>query len=77
MSPAKIYVGNLALNTTDETLRQALYYYGQVLDSIVMRDRDTGKSCLVMKRQNFWLCNVAYQFQKAYLPTFFLMPKTI
>jgi len=41
---AKLYVGNLSWNTTDETLRQTFGDYGQVLDSIVMRDRDTGRS---------------------------------
>ncbi|KIK91375.1 hypothetical protein PAXRUDRAFT_830895 [Paxillus rubicundulus Ve08.2h10] len=41
---SKIYVGNLSWNTTDDTLRQAFSPYGQVLDSIVMRDRDTGRS---------------------------------
>ncbi|KAH7926499.1 RNA-binding domain-containing protein [Leucogyrophana mollusca] len=41
---AKIYVGNLSWNTTDDTLRQAFGQYGNVLDSIVMRDRDTGRS---------------------------------
>jgi len=41
---AKLYVGNLSWNTTDDTLRQAFGDYGQVLDSIVMRDRDTGRS---------------------------------
>ncbi|KAF9244996.1 hypothetical protein BU15DRAFT_85812 [Melanogaster broomeanus] len=41
---SKIYVGNLSWNTTDDTLRQAFSQYGQVLDSIVMRDRDTGRS---------------------------------
>ncbi|KAF9222605.1 hypothetical protein BS17DRAFT_657944, partial [Gyrodon lividus] len=35
---------NLSWNTTDETLRQAFSPHGQVLDSIVMRDRDTGRS---------------------------------
>ncbi|KAL9540974.1 Cinnamyl-alcohol dehydrogenase Flavonol reductase/cinnamoyl-CoA reductase [Mucor bainieri] len=40
----KVYVGNLSWNTTDETLRQAFSDYGQVLDAIVMRDRDTGRS---------------------------------
>ncbi|KAF9653000.1 hypothetical protein BDM02DRAFT_3085478, partial [Thelephora ganbajun] len=35
---------NLSWNTTDETLRNAFGEYGQVLDSIVMRDRDTGRS---------------------------------
>ncbi|TDL26048.1 RNA-binding domain-containing protein [Rickenella mellea] len=41
---AKVYVGNLSWNTTDDTLRTAFSEYGQVLDSIVMRDRDTGRS---------------------------------
>lgn len=41
---AKVYVGNLSWNTTDETLREAFNGFGQVLDSIVMRDRDTGRS---------------------------------
>jgi hypothetical protein len=41
---SKIYVGNLSWNTTDDALRQAFSPFGQVLDSIVMRDRDTGRS---------------------------------
>ncbi|KAJ5216889.1 hypothetical protein N7468_009897 [Penicillium chermesinum] len=41
---AKVYVGNLASNTTDDTLRGACSQFGGVLDSIVMRDRDTGRS---------------------------------
>ncbi|KAI0315235.1 hypothetical protein OF83DRAFT_1164886 [Amylostereum chailletii] len=40
----KIYVGNLSWNTTDDTLRDAFSQFGQVLDSIVMRDRGTGRS---------------------------------
>ncbi|KAG1851173.1 hypothetical protein F4604DRAFT_1894524 [Suillus subluteus] len=43
-SSAKIYVGNLSWNTTDDTLRNAFSGFGPVLDSIVMRDRDTGRS---------------------------------
>ncbi|KAF8557989.1 RNA-binding domain-containing protein, partial [Imleria badia] len=35
---------NLSWNTTDDALRQAFSAFGQVLDSIVMRDRDTGRS---------------------------------
>jgi len=41
---AKVYVGNLSWNTTDDSLRQAFSDFGQVTDSIVMRDRDTGRS---------------------------------
>jgi len=41
---AKVYVGNLSWNTTDDTLRQAFSDFGSVLDSIVMRDRETGRS---------------------------------
>ncbi|KAI0633678.1 hypothetical protein C8Q77DRAFT_1057408, partial [Trametes polyzona] len=35
---------NLSWNTTDDSLRSAFSNYGQILDSIVMRDRDTGRS---------------------------------
>ncbi|KAH9059008.1 hypothetical protein EDB87DRAFT_1624906 [Lactarius vividus] len=41
---SKIYVGNLSWNTTDESLSTAFSEFGQVLESIVMRDRDTGRS---------------------------------
>ncbi|CAJ0543260.1 Ff.00g004890.m01.CDS01 [Fusarium sp. VM40] len=37
-------ISNLGWNTTDDSLRTAFAEYGQVLDSIVMRDRDTGRS---------------------------------
>ncbi|KAF7336171.1 Kinase-like protein [Mycena venus] len=42
--PAKVYVGNLSWYTMDDTLREVFSDFGQVLDSIVMRDRDTGRS---------------------------------
>ncbi|TFL04871.1 hypothetical protein BDV98DRAFT_501689, partial [Pterulicium gracile] len=35
---------NLSWTTTDDSLRHAFSAYGQVLDCIVMRDRDTGRS---------------------------------
>ncbi|KAI9457423.1 hypothetical protein F5148DRAFT_1001730 [Russula earlei] len=41
---AKIYVGNLSWNTNDDTLRQAFAMYGNIVDSIVMRDRETQRS---------------------------------
>ncbi|KAF9292251.1 hypothetical protein BGZ68_009090 [Mortierella alpina] len=41
---SKVYVGNLSWNTTDDTLRSAFEAHGQILDTIVMRDRDTGRS---------------------------------
>ncbi|KIJ67533.1 hypothetical protein HYDPIDRAFT_149199, partial [Hydnomerulius pinastri MD-312] len=41
---AKVYVGNLSWNTTDDTLHQAFSEFGQVTDSIVMKDRETGRS---------------------------------
>ncbi|KAF8684077.1 RNA-binding protein [Rhizoctonia solani] len=36
--------GNLSWNTNDDTLRNVFSQYGNVLDSIVMRDRETGRS---------------------------------
>ncbi|MGW0314802.1 RNA recognition motif domain-containing protein [Streptomyces flavidovirens] len=41
---AKLYVGNLAQSTTDDLLRSVFSDFGHVLDSLVMRDRDTGDS---------------------------------
>ncbi|KAK2667337.1 RNA recognition motif domain [Fusarium oxysporum f. sp. vasinfectum] len=41
---AKVYVGNLSWNTNDESLRSHFSNYGNILDSMVMRDRDTGRS---------------------------------
>ncbi|KAF9998323.1 hypothetical protein BGZ79_008001, partial [Entomortierella chlamydospora] len=41
---AKVFVGNLSWSSTDSDLHNAFSDYGQVLDSIVMRDRDTGRS---------------------------------
>ncbi|KZT26797.1 RNA-binding domain-containing protein [Neolentinus lepideus HHB14362 ss-1] len=41
---AKVYVGNLSWNTTDDSLRTVFSEFGQILDSIVMRDRETGRS---------------------------------
>ncbi|CAG7962998.1 unnamed protein product [Penicillium nalgiovense] len=41
---SKIYVGNLSWHTSDESLRQAFGEFGQIIDSIVMVDRETGRS---------------------------------
>ena len=41
---AKVYVGNLSWNTTDDGLAQAFSPYGQLTDYIVMKDRDSGRS---------------------------------
>ncbi|KIO29585.1 hypothetical protein M407DRAFT_70350 [Tulasnella calospora MUT 4182] len=37
-------VGNLSWNTNDDTLRQVFSQFGTIVDSIVMRDRETGRS---------------------------------
>jgi len=49
MSSLKIHVGNLSWNTNDESLRQAVGIYSpesydSIMDLIVMRDRETGRS---------------------------------
>ncbi|KAJ7128883.1 RNA-binding domain-containing protein [Mycena crocata] len=41
---SKVYVGNLSWNTTDDSLKNAFEEFGQVTDSIVMKDRETGRS---------------------------------
>ncbi|KAJ7039776.1 hypothetical protein C8F04DRAFT_1254591 [Mycena alexandri] len=41
---SKLYVGNLSWGTTDHLLRSTFAQFGQVTDTIVMRDRDTGRA---------------------------------
>ncbi|KAF8467946.1 hypothetical protein DFH94DRAFT_288681 [Russula ochroleuca] len=41
---SKIFVGKLSWNTTNDTLHAAFSEFGQVVDSIVMVDRETGRS---------------------------------
>jgi RNA recognition motif-containing protein len=40
----KLYVGNLSFSTTDADLREAFSQFGTVTDSVVIMDRETGRS---------------------------------
>jgi RNA recognition motif-containing protein len=40
----RIFVGGLAWATTKESLQQAFESYGEVTDSVVVSDRETGRS---------------------------------
>ncbi|KAJ3056746.1 hypothetical protein HK097_004607 [Rhizophlyctis rosea] len=40
----KVFVGNLAWSTNDDSLHAAFSAYGQVTDSIVLKDRETQRS---------------------------------
>ncbi|KAM0230823.1 hypothetical protein ACHAPO_008879 [Fusarium lateritium] len=40
----RVFVGNLSWNTNDNSLKEAFSNYGNVVDSIVMTDRETGRS---------------------------------
>jgi RNA recognition motif-containing protein len=40
----RLYVGNLSFNTTDDSLRAAFASFGEVADSKVITDRETGRS---------------------------------
>lgn len=40
----KLYVGNLAFGTTEDSLRAAFAAYGTVLSSVIIQDRETGRS---------------------------------
>ncbi|KAI0244009.1 hypothetical protein L0F63_003908, partial [Massospora cicadina] len=41
---AKLFIGSLAWGTDADSLRDAFCKYGEVTDSFVCRDRDTGRS---------------------------------
>jgi cold-inducible RNA-binding protein len=40
----KLYVGNLAFNTTEQDLQEQFRQYGQVSSANIITDRDTGRS---------------------------------
>ncbi|MFI3256996.1 MAG: RNA-binding protein [Spirochaetales bacterium] len=40
----KIYVGNLAYSTNEQTLEQLFAQYGEVLSAIIIKDRHTSQS---------------------------------
>ena len=40
----KIYVGNLPFSTLEDELRELAQQHGPVLECIVIKDRDTGRS---------------------------------
>ena len=44
MASVKLFIGSLSWNTTDESLRDCFATFGEVLDSTVIRDRETGRS---------------------------------
>jgi len=41
---AKLYVGNLAFNTTEQDLQDQFGQFGQVSSASIVTDRDTGRS---------------------------------
>ncbi|KAG1746248.1 hypothetical protein EDD22DRAFT_918480 [Suillus occidentalis] len=41
---AKVYVSNLSWNTTDESLSEVFGQFGDIIDAIVMKDGETGRS---------------------------------
>lgn len=42
--PAKLFVGGLSYDTSDDGLKKAFEKYGEVAEAIVITDRDTGRS---------------------------------
>jgi len=40
----KLYVGNLSYDTTVDTLKAAFAEFGDIVDAIVITDRNTGRS---------------------------------
>ncbi|HJL16892.1 MAG TPA: RNA-binding protein [Sandaracinaceae bacterium LLY-WYZ-13_1] len=42
--PSKLFVGSLSYDTDSDSLRKAFEAYGEVLEAVVIHDRDTGRS---------------------------------
>lgn len=45
----KLFIGGLALNTTDDSLKDYMSKFGRIVDIIVMKDGVT-KRCLILLR---------------------------
>lgn len=43
-SGAKLFVGGLSWDTTNESLKQAFEGYGEIEDAVIIMDRNTGRS---------------------------------
>jgi len=43
-SGAKLFVGGLSWDTTNESLKQAFESYGEIEDAVIIMDRNTGRS---------------------------------
>ena len=41
---AKIFVGGISIHTTNETFKKTFEAFGEILDSIILRDQDTNRS---------------------------------
>ena len=44
MSEQKIFVGNLSFNTSKETLESEFAQYGEIAETKLITDRETGRS---------------------------------
>lgn len=42
--PCRLFVGGLSWGTTEDELRAAFAEFGQVTDTVIIKDRDTGRS---------------------------------
>ena len=40
----KLYVGNLSYNTTSDALKTAFGEFGEIVDAVIITDRNTGRS---------------------------------
>jgi RNA recognition motif-containing protein len=40
----KLFVGSLSWGTNDDTLREAFAVHGEIVEAVVITDRDTGRS---------------------------------
>ncbi|CAO3570192.1 unnamed protein product [Mortierella alpina] len=41
---SKLFIGGLSWNTTDESLRHGFAEHGEVIEALVVKDRETGRS---------------------------------
>lgn len=44
MEPGKIFIGGISWDTDEERLREYFNTYGDVIEAVIMKDRNTGRA---------------------------------
>lgn len=44
MEPGKVFIGGISWDTDEDRLREYFHTYGDVIEAVIMKDRNTGRA---------------------------------